>query len=80
MPKFGGDLYLLNVKPGDMVMVGPDGQEFGPAACGDHRSVPITEFATNDPRPEPDGFQFDCEACREQADVTANYAYTHHTV
>ncbi len=81
--EFGPSRYRLTVETGALELVGPDGQAWQPAACGDHRSVPVIERAVDQDPKKPvtaEGFQPDCEACTEQATSTASYAIAHNTV
>ena len=77
---FGSRRYKVSVTKGALVGVGPDGQEFFPVACGPHRSVPVFERSNDDKDAKPDGFDPSCEECVAQAESTAAYADTHHTV
>jgi hypothetical protein len=78
--EYGGQRYLVKVKAGALFGEGPDGQRFEPVACGLHRSAAIHETATDDEDETPDGFDPGCEDCVAQAESTANYAFSHHTV
>ncbi len=73
----------LTVATGALELIDADGKPWSPAACGDHRSIPIAERAVDQDPKKPvtaEGFQPGCEACVEQATSTAAYAYTHATV
>ncbi len=80
MAQFGAVQYRCTIGVGELVLVGPDGQRWAPAVCGPHRSVAITERASDEPAWEPEGFVSGCEGCIQQATDAADYAYTHHTV
>lgn len=78
--EFGSRHYRCKATVGSLDLIGPDGQVWQPAACGEHRSVPVNETATDDAGPAAKGFQADCEACRTQAIATAAHALQHSTV
>jgi hypothetical protein len=78
--KFGSRHYAIEVRAGELVGVGPDDKEWGPVACGVHRSAAVHETATDDEDEKAPGFDPGCEDCVAQAESTGNYAITHHTV
>jgi hypothetical protein len=80
MTEYGGRRYRVTIESGELFGEGPDGQRFEPVACGLHRSAAIHETATDDEDETPDGFDPGCEDCVAQAESTANYAFSHHTV
>lgn len=72
-PEFTGQHPLEHRRPrprkdwttpqeGELELAAPDGQRWGPIACGVHRSAPSFR--------EPDGFQPDCSACEEELNST----------
>ncbi len=75
--EFGPSRFLLKVEPGGLELVDPDGKAWGPAACGDHRSVPINETSTDDEQGTPAGFNPTCDACVAQCESVADHAWRH---
>jgi hypothetical protein len=68
----------LTIKEGALEGTTADGRKWSPVACGDHRSVPVIERASNETH-RAAGYNLTCQECGVQAAATAEHARVYGT-